>query len=46
MRSFWDYFSWLDGTLIFIERVAFVINAAIFCVVVLLCFALIFAGLL
>jgi hypothetical protein len=46
MRSFWDHFAWLDSTLIFIERVAFVINAAIFCVVVVLGIALLFAGLL
>jgi hypothetical protein len=46
MRSFWDRFAWLDSTLVFIERLAFVINAAIFCVVVTLGLALLFAGLL
>lgn len=36
MRTFWDYFSWLDPALQFVERAAVIVNAIIFAFVVAL----------
>lgn len=44
MRAFWEKFSWLDPVLQVIERIAYVINAAIFGFVVAVAIFLFIAG--